>query len=169
MSIFFELLVLDVLISCHCAVNYEAGLFLVVDQRDVRQIVKQMLVSLDEEVLEDLGVIIRNYFFSGFIHQFLLCSRFYSAHIILYTFEATLFFSVIGPCELAAAADDMRHGLCMSFAQPTFGIMHSVVDHVCHCPGVEGQLLSSHDQSIDVRFDVAFIEPLICAGHVCNF
>ena len=60
MSIFFELLVLDVLISCHCAVNYEAGLFLVVDQRDVRQIVKQMLVSLDEEVLEGLGVIIRN-------------------------------------------------------------------------------------------------------------
>ena len=44
---FFELFVLGVLISCYCAVNYEAGLFLVVDQRDVRQIVKQMLVSLD--------------------------------------------------------------------------------------------------------------------------
>ena len=57
---FFELFVLGVLISCYCAVNYEAGLFLVVDQRDVRQIVKQMLVSLDEEVLEGLGVIIRN-------------------------------------------------------------------------------------------------------------
>ena len=89
--------------------------------------------------------------------------------MILYTFEATLLsFSVIGPCELAAAADDMRHGLCMLLAQPTFGMLHSVVDLVCHWPGVEGLLLSSHDQSLDVRSDVAFIEPLICAAHVCN-
>ena len=53
MSIFFELFVLDVLISWHCDVNCEAGLFLVVDQHDVRPIVKQMLVSLDGEVPKD--------------------------------------------------------------------------------------------------------------------
>ena len=47
----------------HCNANYEAGLFLVVDQHDVRPIVKQVLVSLDGEVPEDLGVIILQYFF----------------------------------------------------------------------------------------------------------
>ena len=63
----FELLVLEVLISWHCNVNYEVGLFLVVDQQYVRLIVKQMLVSLDREVPEDLGVIIP-YYFSGSTH-----------------------------------------------------------------------------------------------------
>ena len=78
--------------------------------------------------------------------------------------------SVSGPCKLAAAADDdMRHGLCMLLAQPASGIFYSVVDLVFHCPGVKGPLLSCHDQSFGVRFDVAFIEPLICAGHVCDF
>ena len=37
---------------------YEAGLFFIVDQHDVRPIVKQMLVSLDGKVAEDTVVII---------------------------------------------------------------------------------------------------------------
>ena len=60
---FFELLVLNVFISWHCNVNYEASLFLEVDQHDVRLIVKQMLVSLDWKVPEDLGVVAPDYFF----------------------------------------------------------------------------------------------------------
>ena len=40
---------MDVLISWHCDVNYEAGLFLVVYQHNVGPIVKQMLVSLDDK------------------------------------------------------------------------------------------------------------------------
>ena len=53
---------MDVLIFWHCNVNYEVGLFLVVNQHDVRLVVKQMLVSLDGEVPENLGVIIPDYF-----------------------------------------------------------------------------------------------------------
>ena len=60
---FFELLVLDVFISWHCNVNYEGGLFFIVYQHDVRPIVKQMLVSLDGKVPEDLGVVTPDYFF----------------------------------------------------------------------------------------------------------
>ena len=60
---FFELLVLDVLISWHCNVNYAAGVFFIVDQHDVRSMVKQMLVSLDRKVPEDLDVVIPDYFF----------------------------------------------------------------------------------------------------------
>ena len=51
-------------------------------------------------------------------------------------------------------------------AQPASGILHSVVNIVCHCPGVKGLLLSCLDQGLGVRSDVAFIEPLICTGHV---
>ena len=60
---FFELLVLDVFISWHCDVNYEASLFLIVDQHDVRSIVQRVLVSLDRKVLAGLGVDIPDYFF----------------------------------------------------------------------------------------------------------
>ena len=63
MSNFLSFFVSDVLISWHCGVNYEAGLFLVVDQHDFRPIVKQMLVGLDGEVPEDLGVIVPDYYF----------------------------------------------------------------------------------------------------------
>ena len=77
--------------------------------------------------------------------------------------------SVPGSCELAAAADDMCHGFRTLLAQPASGILHSVLDLVCHCPGVEGLLLSCYDQSFGVRSDVAFIEPLICASQVWNF
>ena len=88
----------------------------------------------------------------------------------LYIIEATLLsFSVLGPYKLAATTGDMCHGFCTLFAQPASWILHSVVDLVCHCPGVESLLLSCHDQSLGVCFDVAFIKPLICAGHVCNF
>ena len=45
---FFPVLCSDVLISWHCDVNCEADPFLVVDQRDVRLIVKQTFVSLNK-------------------------------------------------------------------------------------------------------------------------
>ena len=122
---------------------------------------KQMLVGLNREVPEEPGMIIPDYSF--WFHP--PVSRSHSAHIALYTIEAKLLsLSVVGPCELSAAADDMRHGLCMLVAQRASGVLHSVVDLVCHCPGVEGLLLSCHDQSLDVHSDVAFIEPLICSG-----
>ena len=54
---------MDVLISWHCNVNYDAGLFFVVDQHDVSPILKQMLVSPNGKVPEDLGVVIPDYFF----------------------------------------------------------------------------------------------------------
>ena len=63
----------------------------------------------------------------------------------------------------------MSHGVCMLLAQPASGILHSVVDLVCHCSGVEGLLLRGHDQSLGVCSDVAFIKSLICVGNVCNF
>ena len=59
--------------------------------------------------------------------------------------------SVIGSCELVASAGDMRHNLCMLLAQPVFGILHSVVNLVYQCPGVEDLLLSCYDQSLGVR------------------
>ena len=94
--------------------------------------------------------------FSGSTHQSLLCSISYSAHMALYIIEATLLclwvYSVLG-----------------SLVQPAFWILHSVVDLVCHCDGVEGLLLSCHDQSLGVRSDIASIEPSMCAGYVCNF
>ena len=77
--------------------------------------------------------------------------------------------SAIISCKLAAAVGDMFPGLCMLLAQPTYRILHSVVDSVCHCTGVESLLLSCHDQNLSVRSDVAFIEPLIYSGHVCDF
>ena len=77
--------------------------------------------------------------------------------------------NVLGPCELAAAADEIGHGFCVFFAQPASEILNTLVDLVCHCPGVEGLLLSCHDQSLGVHSDVAFIEKLICVGYVCNF
>ena len=52
-----------VFISWRCDVNYEASLFFIVDQYDVRLIVKQMLVSLDRKVPEDLGVVVPDHFF----------------------------------------------------------------------------------------------------------
>ena len=60
------LFILDVLISWHCDVNYEADLFLIVDQHEVKPIVKQMLVSLDGIVSEHLGVIISDELFRSY-------------------------------------------------------------------------------------------------------
>ena len=76
----FELLVLDVLISWHCDVNYEAGLFLVVDQHYVRLIVKQKLVSLDRRVLEHLGEVILDYFFWFYPPVFAVLKIVFSAY-----------------------------------------------------------------------------------------
>ena len=86
---FFELFVLDVVISWHYNVNYEAGLLLAANQHNVRQILKQMLVGLDREVPEDLCVMASDYSF-GSTHHSLLCSWLNSAHIALYTIETTL-------------------------------------------------------------------------------
>ena len=90
----------------------------------------------------------------------------------LYTIEATLLclwvYSVLVSL-LHLLMIDMCHGFCMLLAQPASGILHSAVDLVCHCLGVESLLLSCHEQSFGVCSDVVFIEPLICAGHVCNF
>ena len=129
-----------------------------------------MLVGLDKEVPEDLGVIVPDYSFWFYPPVFT------ARKIVLSTYGAVYYrphivvsLCVLGPCELAAAAGDMSHGLCMLLAQPASGILHSVVDLVCHCPGVEGLLLSCHDQSLGVCSGVAFIEPLICTGHVCDF
>ena len=63
MLVFFILFVLDALISWHYYVNYEAGLFLVVDQHNVRPFVKQMLIGLDRKISKDRGVIVPDYFF----------------------------------------------------------------------------------------------------------
>ena len=87
---------------------------------------------------------------------------YYSGHIVVSL-------SVLSPSELAAATGDMCHGFYMLFAQPASWILHSVVDFVCHCSGVESLFLSCHDQGLGVRSDAAFIEPLIRTGHVCNF
>ena len=61
-----------------------------------------------------------------------------------------MFFSGLGSCKFAAAADDMCHCLCMLVAQPESGILRSVVDLLCHCSGVEGLFFSCHDQSLVV-------------------
>ena len=82
---------------------------------------------------------------------------------------ALLTLSVLSSLELAAADDDMCHSLCMLFAQPASGILYSGVNLVCHYLSVDGPLLSGNDQSLSVRTDVAFIKPLICERHVCNF
>ena len=105
-----------------------------------------MLVSLDGEVPEDLGMTIPDYVF-WYYPQCLLYSMLYSTHMALYINEAMLLYLLV-------------------FSVP--GSLDSVVDLVCHCSGVECLLLSYHDQSIGVC-SVAFIEPLICAGNVCNF
>ena len=55
---FFELLVLEILISWLVMSIKRLVFSLPVDQRDVRPIAKQMLVSLNGKVSEDLGVII---------------------------------------------------------------------------------------------------------------
>ena len=100
--------------------------------------------------------------FSGSTHQSLLCSRLYSAHMVLSL-------SVLGSRELAEATDNMCRGLYMLLAHPASGILHSVVDLVCYCLGVEGLLLSCHNQSFGGCYSVVFIDPLLCAGYICNF
>ena len=51
----------------------------------------------------------------------------------------------LGPCEFAAAADNMCQSVCMLLAQPASEIFHGVVDLVSDCLGVEGLLLSCND------------------------
>ena len=81
--------------------------------------------------------------------------------------------SVLGPCEFAAATGDMCHGFCMLFAQPASWILHSVVDLACHCPGVEGLLLSCNDQSLGVVVVpavavVVLVVPAVLVGSSSN-
>ena len=78
--------------------------------------------------------------------------------------------SVLGHRKLAAAADDKCLLRLLNVACTTcVWYLHSVVDFVCHCPGMEDMLLSCHDQSHGARSDVDFIKPLIIAVHFCNF
>ena len=65
-------------------------------------------------------------------------------------------FSAVSSCKIAAAAEDMGLTLFMSLAQSASGIMHSVRNLVFYCPGVKGLLLSCHNKSLGVCFDVAF-------------
>ena len=120
--------------------------FLVVDQHDVRPIVKQMLIRLNGEVPENLGMIVPEYFF-WFCSPVFTVLKDYSAHMspVYYWGHLVVSLSGLGSCEFAAVADDMCHCLCKLLAQPASGILHSVVDLVCHCPGVEDLLLSCHD------------------------
>ena len=116
----------------------------IIDQHDVRQILKQMLISLDRNVPEDFGVFIPNYFFWFHSPVFavikILLGKYGSVY---YSGNIVMSLSVLGFCELAAVADYMCQGFCMLFAQPASWILHSVVDLVCHCPGVESLLLSA--------------------------
>ena len=75
--------------------------------------------------------------------------------------------SIIRLCEFAAAADNMFHGLSMLLAQSASKSLQTVLNLVHLCSGVGGLLLSCHDQSINVRSDVAVINlSFIC---VCSF
>ena len=54
--------------------------FFIVDQNNVRPIVKQMLVSLDRKVSEDLDVVIPDYFFPVLLTS-LYCAQDCTQHI----------------------------------------------------------------------------------------
>ena len=81
---FFELLVRDVFISWHCDVNYEAGLFFAVDKHGVRPILKQMPAGLNSKGPRG------SYHDHSRLLFLVLPASLYSAHIALYTIEATL-------------------------------------------------------------------------------
>ena len=73
MSIFSSFC-LDLLISWHCDVDHEADLLLIIDQHNVELILKQMLVSLNGKVSEDLDMISPDYLFMyDSTNQSLLC------------------------------------------------------------------------------------------------
>ena len=118
-----------------------------------------MLVSLDGKVPEDLGVVIPVFFLV--LPTSLYCAQDRTQHILLCLLVYSVPASLLQPLVICATVSacclhNLHLGSC-------------TVDLVCHCPGVEGLLLSCHDQSLGVCFDVAFIEQLKCAGHVCNF
>ena len=73
--------------------------------------------------------------------------------------------SVLGLCELAAAAPLSLHVAYTTFIWDLAQCGRSRVP----LPGVEGWLLSCHNQNFGFRSDVALIELFICAGHVCNY
>ena len=104
-----------------------------------------MLFVLDGEVPEDLGVIVSDYFFWFYSPVFTVIKVVLSIYSpVYYQGFIVVPLSVLSPCELAAATD-MCHGLCTLLTQPESRILHSVVDFVSHCPGVEGLLLHCHD------------------------
>ena len=104
LSIFFQLLVLDVLISWHCDANSEAGLFHIVDQHDFRPIVKQILVSLDEKILEDLGMIIPDYFFWCYPPVFTVLK------VVLSTYSPVYYWGhIFGPLRVLALCSRWRY------------------------------------------------------------
>ena len=129
------------------------GRSVIVYQHDVRPIVKQMLVSLDGKVPKDLGWLLLTNFSWFCPPVFTVLKIILSTYVpVYYWCHTVVSLSVLGPCEVAATTGDMFHGFCMLFAQPAFWILHSVVDLVCHCPGVEGLLLSSSSKEKKVLF-----------------
>ena len=106
--VFFILYVLDALISWHYYVNYEAGLFLVVDQHNVRPFVKQMLIGLDRKISKDRGVIVPDYFFWFYPPVLTVLKVVLSTYgPIYYWGHIVVSLSVLGPCELSAVTDDI--------------------------------------------------------------
>ena len=93
-----------------------------------------MLIRLDREGPENLGVIITDYLSWLYLPVFTV---------------------------LKVAIDDDDEGLCMLLAKPAYRILHSMVDIACHCTSVKDLLLSCHNKSLGVFSDVAFIEALI--------
>ena len=62
----------------------------------------------------------------------------------------------------------MNLDFCMFSIHLASGILHGVVDVVCHSFSAESMCLSWYDQSLSFCSDVAFIEPLISEGHACD-
>ena len=138
---FFELFVLDFLIPWLCNVNYEAGLFFIVDQHDVRLIVRQMLVGLDGKVSEDHGMIVPDQFFWLYPPVFTMLKVVLSTYGDVY-YRGHIVVS-LSTYSVAAAADGMCHGLCMLLAQPASRNLHSVIGLEGHCFGFENLLCAS--------------------------
>ena len=132
-------------------------------------------VSLNGKVLEELGVLIPDHFFWFCPPVFTVLNIVLSTYSpVSYWSHIVVSLSLLDPCELVAAIGDMCYGFCMLFAQTEFCILHSVVDIVYHCLSVEGLLLSWHDQSLGVCFDVAFYSAIDMCGpslwlltHIC--
>ena len=69
------------------------------------------------EVPEDLGAIVPGYSLWFYPPVLTVLSTYY---LVYFRGHIVVSFSVLGPCELATASDDMCHGICMLLAQPAW-------------------------------------------------